>query len=674
MGLNELDMSTSTIPKFINKKTIKKVIVPAVVKTSTTKQINHKDIIYEGNKYTICYTQKNEEPILFVIDSDDKDKVISYSWHLTANNYISRTDYSDEIKKELYLHNAIMDKYQFNGKGQTETVDHLNRIGRDNRKENLKIKSQTEQNFNQSKRERDIILPKDCGIDANSIPKNVYYVGANGNHGECFEINIAGFPQIIPEGKKKYYWRGSRSKGIDLKTKLTQAILHLKELRDKYPELKQSIKLSEDDDKERIEKAKEFNNIIKYSGYPENIIAKNIIEIKDEFTKIDIDENNELAKYKNEIKNMGVNRKAVNKKLPDNCGISIEMLPMYTGYYYAIEGNENSIYFTIDRHPKLIEKDGKRSWSTTRSIQVSITDKYNALMKKLAELQKDDTKTISKETKEEPKIDTIDIPIKKEEVIKGGNKPNITEETKQKLSEAKKGDKNPNKKGITEDHKNNIKRATLGSHGIFKNHGHLIDIIKNDLENDYPTKTLTELATVYTDKYLKSFTDYKLTKDILSKIYDGLLIDWSKANDDDYLRVEQIQKDMEDEKAKGKNTILTDRQILILKYINSKNTTSGMSKTYSPKVLLEFANTEWKDSIEKRIRLLKREALNISVINKISQDKIPLTDQEIESIKDEADNLIKIIDAKYVALIKNKMHDKMSNSAKSRGDNFNKTN
>lgn len=249
-----------------------------------------------------------------------------------------------------------------------------------------------------------------------------------------------------------------------------------------------------------------------------------------------------------------------------------------------------------------------------------------------------------------------------------------SEETKQKLSEAKKGDKNPNKKGISDEHKNNIKRATLGSHGIFKNNGHLIDVIKNDLENDYPAKTLTELATVYTDKYLKSFTDCKLTKDILSKIYDGLLIDWSKATDDDYLRVEQIQKDMEDEKAKGKNTILTDRQILILKYINSKNTTSGMSKTYSPKVLLEFANTEWKESIEKRIRLLKREALNISVINKISQDKIPLTDQEIESVKDEGDNLIKIIDAKYIALIKNKMHDKMSKSAKSRGDNFNKTN
>jgi hypothetical protein len=251
-----------------------------------------------------------------------------------------------------------------------------------------------------------------------------------------------------------------------------------------------------------------------------------------------------------------------------------------------------------------------------------------------------------------------------------------SEETKQKLSEAKKGDKNPNKKGLSEEHKKSISRATLGTHGIFKDHGDLIDTIKKDLEKDFPAKTFTELAEVYTDRYLRKFTTCKLTKDILSKIYDGLLIDWSKATDEDYLRVEQIQNEIDEERAKSKGTmqILTDRQILILKYINSKNTTSGMNKKYSPSVLLEFANTEWKESIEKRLRIMKKEALNISVINKLVQDKTGLTDEEIDSVKDEADILIKVIDAKYVSLIKNKLHAKMSNSAKVRGDNFSKTN
>jgi hypothetical protein len=154
------------------------------------------------------------------------------------------------------------------------------------------------------------------------------------------------------------------------------------------------------------------------------------------------------------------------------------------------------------------------------------------------------------------------------------------------------------------------------------------------------------------------------------------LIDWSKATDEDYLRVEQIQNEIDEERAKSKGTmqILTDRQILILKYINSKNTTSGMNKKYSPSVLLEFANTEWKESIEKRLRIMKKEELNISVINKLVQDKTALTDDESDSVKDEADKLIKVIDAKYVSLIKNKLHAKMSNSAKVRGDNFSKTN
>ena len=47
-----------------------------------------------------------------------------------------------------------MGKLTFNGKGQTNSIDHINRIPRDNRLENLRELSQTQQNYNQSKRER----------------------------------------------------------------------------------------------------------------------------------------------------------------------------------------------------------------------------------------------------------------------------------------------------------------------------------------------------------------------------------------------------------------------------------------------------------------------------------------------------------------------------------------
>ena len=48
-----------------------------------------------------------------------------------------------------------MNKLTFEGKGQQHTIDHINRIGTDNRKVNLReVTTQTAQNFNQKKRDR----------------------------------------------------------------------------------------------------------------------------------------------------------------------------------------------------------------------------------------------------------------------------------------------------------------------------------------------------------------------------------------------------------------------------------------------------------------------------------------------------------------------------------------
>jgi len=44
---------------------------------------------------------------------------------------------------------------KFKGKGQIISVDHINRIGSDNRSENLRIVDQTTQNINRDQRKRD---------------------------------------------------------------------------------------------------------------------------------------------------------------------------------------------------------------------------------------------------------------------------------------------------------------------------------------------------------------------------------------------------------------------------------------------------------------------------------------------------------------------------------------
>jgi hypothetical protein len=49
------------------------------------------------------------------------------------------------------------------------------------------------------------------------------------------------------------------------------------------------------------------------------------------------------------------------------------------------------------------------------------------------------------------------------------NNGKFSEEHKKKLSEAKKGDKNPNKKGMTEEHKNKIRLSNIGKLRNFTN-------------------------------------------------------------------------------------------------------------------------------------------------------------------------------------------------------------
>ena len=190
--------------------------------------INYVNVNYCNKEYTVGKIPFKDKYLKFVIDREDFDKIDGYSWHKSSNNYISQGVIVEGKKKEFYLHNLILDIFDFPGKGSKESVDHINRIGLDNRKENLRIITQSEQNLNQSKRKRTIELPEDSGLTVDDIPKHIWYVKANGNHGDRFAIQLK---------TENITWKTTSSKNILLKDKLQSAKEKIQEYYKQFPYL-----------------------------------------------------------------------------------------------------------------------------------------------------------------------------------------------------------------------------------------------------------------------------------------------------------------------------------------------------------------------------------------------------------------------------------------------------
>jgi hypothetical protein len=216
-------------------------------------KIEYNDVYYNDKKYVVCKVPYKDEDLKFVIDKEDFDKVDGYSWHRCSNNYISQGVIVDGKKKEFYLHNLILNIFDFPGKGSKESVDHINRIGLDNRKDNLKISSVSEQRLNQNTRKRKIELPEDSGLVADDIPKHIWYVKSNGSHGERFAIEL---------NTENIIWKTTASKNISLKDKLESAKKQLEDYYKLYPHLNPN---NEDKTNKIKELTESYNEIIRLS-------------------------------------------------------------------------------------------------------------------------------------------------------------------------------------------------------------------------------------------------------------------------------------------------------------------------------------------------------------------------------------------------------------------------
>jgi HNH endonuclease len=208
------------------------------------------NVTYHGKDYTIMKIKRNDNYIKTVIDTEDIPKIKDYSWHYIATGYIGHTIQIDDKRKELYLHNMIMGRLIFPGKGTKESVDHINRNGLDNRKENLRIVTQSAQNINQKQKERHIELPANSGVTIDEIPKHIWYIKANGSHGERFGIDLK---------TENVKWKSTSAKNVSLQDKLKAAKEQLQIYYQQFPYLNPN---HEDKNKEMEELSKSYEEIV----------------------------------------------------------------------------------------------------------------------------------------------------------------------------------------------------------------------------------------------------------------------------------------------------------------------------------------------------------------------------------------------------------------------------
>ena len=336
---------------------------------------------YNSKKYAVCrYIKKDGTNKLFIIDAEDLSKISSQGFALyEINGYIGYCHKIDSKKTAYYLHNIVMDKAVGGGKGQQYTIDHRNRITHDNRKANLKLLSQSEQNENRKRQERTATLPKKCGFTLDDIPKYAYYRGPQPDgHGNMFVIELQ-------HGGKCETWQTSSSNKTPLIDKLAQCIKTLIDIEKTYPELVENKNLTANYSDDQLKLMKEFNEIISLTSY--TCVKDNLIKIPKKITiSYDIPGVSKDWKEYLDTTNCAIKNGKSHKPslLPKDCGITPDMVPKYC--YYKPESDKRGDCFIIDKHPNF--PAGKRQWGTSSSKKITTQEKFDQMIKVLDNLKK----------------------------------------------------------------------------------------------------------------------------------------------------------------------------------------------------------------------------------------------------------------------------------------------
>ena len=134
----------------------------------------YKRIKYNKNDYAVFTIRYRDDELPVLLDFDDFKLVhkMKKTWKCNNNGFV----YYQQGGSYIYMHEIIM-KLANKESSQNKPIIHINRIGLDNRRDNLVYDfANKDITKNNKKKKRTIDLPKKSGIKPDLIPTYIWYM------------------------------------------------------------------------------------------------------------------------------------------------------------------------------------------------------------------------------------------------------------------------------------------------------------------------------------------------------------------------------------------------------------------------------------------------------------------------------------------------------------------
>lgn len=221
---------------------------------------NYKKITYEGEDYGIFNIDYENTQVPIVLDWNDflEIKKLNKNWRCNQNGFVCCSHTLNGQTKDVFLHELVMifKNRESGTKSLNKAILHINRVGLDNRRDNLIYDTvYKDSNKNAKKKRRTVVLPSDSGIDPDEIPTYIWYMNSDSSHGERFMVNIG-----------DVNWKSSSSNDLSLRYKLEEAKMYLRNLLKVRSDLLEEYSMNGDYTHEGKELLHTYYDIVHHAG------------------------------------------------------------------------------------------------------------------------------------------------------------------------------------------------------------------------------------------------------------------------------------------------------------------------------------------------------------------------------------------------------------------------